>query len=182
MNEKNGDIVGKVIIGILGMAIGGVSVALFNKNKDDKKNEKIEKLQKQNLKLQEEHKNLQGTLKDILAKYRALKIWTFKHLIIQSKGTEEEKILKLWVLDEYLNLLFKQIDNLDLTKNEEKFLKIIENVINNKYVSIEEREFLKTFVNSKYKENIKLKKEPNLEIKLNKIEVKLKEKVGIKNS
>ena len=155
---------------------GGFALyALMKEGEVAEKNQQIEKLQEDNLKLKENVKKLQEGFKELLCKYESLKIWTFKYLIL--KSDTEDKLFKLWLLDDYLALSIKRIRNEALSPDEARFLDIIGEAIEpmnrdsrDVVLSEEDRDFIRKFVNSRHEVKIIAGEEPNLAKRLQEIE------------
>lgn len=173
----------------LRIVVTGLAIlyALFKESESAEKDQQIEILQENNLKMKEEIKKLQEGLKDLLCKYETLKIWVFKNLIVLNDVDAKDKTFKLWLLDDYLSVSRKKIKGEELTEEERKFLSIVEKKIEsmgqvpgqpgqlpNVDLTEQEKDFIKDFVYSRHKVKIQVGEEPDVEAKLQKIEEELK--------
>jgi hypothetical protein len=162
---------------------GGFALyALLKEGEVAEKNQQIEVLQKDNLKLKEKLKELQEGFKELLCRYETLKIWVFKNMIINSDV--ENKLFKLWLLDDYLTVSIKSIKNESLTDDEKRFLDIVSKGIElmgqpskDEIFMEQEKEFIRNFVYSRHKVKILAGEEPEIEDKLFMIEKEIRKEL-----
>ena len=136
---------------------------------------KINKLKKQLKTLQNEIEKLENLRKDqneefkrLLLKYKALKIYQIKE-----KANSKEKITSVLImqygLEDYLKLLFKRAEKNKLDKDDIKFLKAYDNVIEGKALSDTDKVVISSYIKSKHSADIEQMKESNSDAEIIKL-------------